>query len=360
MQSPRATLLCQYRYDPLDRLVADEQPKLPERQRFYCKSRLATEVQGATRYSIVQNEDQLLAQQQTKGGAPETTLLVTDPQRSVLQTLNENHPPQSIAYTPYGGVFLNALLSLLGFNGERRDPVTGSYLLGNGYRTFNPLLMRFNSSDALSPFGKGGLNAYAYCLGNPVSFSDSTGHMPKSILDLVRSVTKTTRTPSGSNMYQIRMIDDAAFTFIDKSRGKTRLNIKAHGEPGEPGEASRVVFKHRTLSPEQLHAELRINYPFDEFDDIRILACHSADGGSNSFAAKFSQITGKPVKGFSGIVVANNDPADILEQFNYSRQHSPQDPYKDLDDFFQNQIHRIEKGKSVRFFPKKTAEIRGG
>ncbi|VVN08981.1 hypothetical protein PS662_03749 [Pseudomonas fluorescens] len=175
MQPPRATLLCKYRYDPLDRLVANALPDEPERQRFYCKSRLATEIQGATCYSIVQSGDQLLAQQQIKGGVPETTLLVTDPQRSVLQTLHENDPPQSVAYTPYGGVFLNALFSLLGFNGERRDPVTGHYLLGNGYRAFNPVLTRFNSPDTFSPFGTGGLNTYAYCLGDPVNWDDRTG-----------------------------------------------------------------------------------------------------------------------------------------------------------------------------------------
>ncbi len=54
--------------------------------------------------------------------------------------------------------------------------MTGYYLLGNGYRAFNPVLMRFNSPDSLSPFGKGGLNAYAYCAGDPVNRVDPTGH----------------------------------------------------------------------------------------------------------------------------------------------------------------------------------------
>lgn len=66
---------------------------------------------------------------------------------------------------------------LLGFNGQPRDPFTGHYLLGNGYRAFNPVLMRFNSPDNASPFDKGGLNAYAYCLGDPVNMHDPTGHI---------------------------------------------------------------------------------------------------------------------------------------------------------------------------------------
>jgi len=36
--------------------------------------------------------------------------------------------------------------------------------------------MRFNSPDSLSPFGDGGLNGYAYCVGDPVNRSDPTGH----------------------------------------------------------------------------------------------------------------------------------------------------------------------------------------
>ncbi|WP_454252089.1 RHS repeat-associated core domain-containing protein [Pseudomonas sp. R151218B TE3479] len=83
----------------------------------------------------------------------------------------------ALVYTPYGHRSPeNGLLSLLGFNGERPDPVTGHYFLGNGYRTFNPVLMRFNSPDSLSPFGAGGLNSYAYCVDDPINRSDPTGH----------------------------------------------------------------------------------------------------------------------------------------------------------------------------------------
>ena len=64
----------------------------------------------------------------------------------------------------------------LGFNGEPRDPVTGCYHLGNGYRMYSPSLMRFQAVDTCSPFGKGGINAYAYCLGDPINQSDPSGH----------------------------------------------------------------------------------------------------------------------------------------------------------------------------------------
>jgi RHS repeat-associated protein len=119
-----------------------------------------------------------LAQLRREDVVVDTTLLTTDQQRSVLNVLDANrlHP---LAYTPYGHRPAESdSLSLLGFNGERPDPVTGHYLLGNGYRVFNPVLMRFNSPDSLSPFGEGGINAYAYCAGDPVNWIDPTGNTP--------------------------------------------------------------------------------------------------------------------------------------------------------------------------------------
>jgi RHS repeat-associated protein len=190
-------LLCQYHYDALDQLIGHTPANEAQLQRFYCKSRLATEIQGALRHSIVQHGDLLLAQQRSAGDARDTTLLATDQQRSVLQILKGTQPPLAIAYSPYGHRCTeNGLLSLLGFNGERPDPVTGYYLLGNGYRAFTPVLMRFNSPDSLSPFGQGGLNPYAYCLGDPVNFSDSSGQSPvlkKAILSLFKSASNSRR-----------------------------------------------------------------------------------------------------------------------------------------------------------------------
>jgi RHS repeat-associated protein len=177
MSSPDKTLLCRYHYDPLDRLADCTPSAQAHTQRFYLKERLTSEIQGSVQRSIFQQGDQLLAQQQRQDDAVETTLLATDQQRSVLHALDATQP-HPLAYTPYGHrPAENGLLSLLGFNGERADPVTGHYLLGNGYRAFNPVLMRFNSPDSLSPFGDGGLNAYAYCVGDPVNRLDPMGHV---------------------------------------------------------------------------------------------------------------------------------------------------------------------------------------
>lgn len=65
---------------------------------------------------------------------------------------------------------------VLGFNGERADPLNGTTHLGNGYRAYNPLLMRFTRAENLSPFAGGGINPYVYCDGDPVNHTDPSGH----------------------------------------------------------------------------------------------------------------------------------------------------------------------------------------
>jgi len=67
-------------------------------------------------------------------------------------------------------------ISLLGFNGERLDPLSGATHLGNGYRAYYPALRRFNCPDSWSPFGHGGINPYAYCAGDPINRTDPSGH----------------------------------------------------------------------------------------------------------------------------------------------------------------------------------------
>lgn len=169
------TLLYRYVYDALDRLTGLVPSEHEQVQRFYNIEHLVTELQGQTSRTVFQHGTQLLALQQREGDELNSQLLATDQQRSVLHAIDGTPRPQK-TYTPYGHRRAESgLSSLLGFNGERPDPVTGHYLLGNGHRAFNPVLMRFNSPDRLSPFGRGGLNPYAYCLGDPVNFSDPTG-----------------------------------------------------------------------------------------------------------------------------------------------------------------------------------------
>ena len=88
-----------------------------------------------------------------------------------------NQTVQGFTYSSYGGAPARSGNPLPGFNGERPDPISQTYHLGNGYRTYNPELMRFTAPDSWSPFGAGGLNAYAYCEGDPINRADPSGHM---------------------------------------------------------------------------------------------------------------------------------------------------------------------------------------
>lgn len=209
MPPKRATLLCRYQYDPLNRLTTCTLSASPGVQRFYLKSRLVTEVEDQQQRSIFQYQDQLLGQLLGYNGAVVATLLATDQQRSVLNALGARRQSSSFAYAPYGHRSLErGLPSLPGFNGEKPDPVTGHYLLGNGYRAFNPVLMRFNSPDNLSPFGKGGINAYVYCSGDPVNREDGTGHIwtflkrPLRALGIIRKSKAPSVSTPESSIYQ--------------------------------------------------------------------------------------------------------------------------------------------------------------
>ena len=178
MSSNNKRLIYSYAYDALDRHIKSGSSDADVTQLFYCQKRLITEIKGTVSTHVFETEHVVLAQHALQGSAHTTTLIAGDDKRSTLALLNTSQP-ESLAYNPYGhSAELPVLHLMAGFNGERRDPLSGHYLLGNGYRAFNPALMRFNSPDSLSPFGDGGINAYAYCGGDPVNREDPTGHMP--------------------------------------------------------------------------------------------------------------------------------------------------------------------------------------
>lgn len=110
-----------------------------------------------------------------------TVLLASDSSQSVIAEVADGKH-MSIAYSAYGEQSAQQeVATQLGFNGQLREARIGWYMLGNGYRTYNPRLMRFHSPDSWSPFGRGGLNLYMYCAGEPVMNSDPTGHIRQPI-----------------------------------------------------------------------------------------------------------------------------------------------------------------------------------
>ncbi|MGV8864271.1 MAG: RHS repeat-associated core domain-containing protein, partial [Pseudomonas sp.] len=169
----------QYRYDGHNHLVSTTQGAAVETLRFYEGDRLSNTVQGSTKIQYLYDGDTPLGQQQVDDDT-KTLLLMTNASNSVLGE-SQQAKLRTAVYSAYGERSSHddndgELQCLLAFNGEVRDEASGWYLLGQGYRAYNPTLMRFHSPDSLSPFGAGGVNPYGYCQGNPIAFQDPTGH----------------------------------------------------------------------------------------------------------------------------------------------------------------------------------------
>lgn len=163
-------LLCTYEYDVQGNLTRQILPNGATNNRFYALNQLSN-LQNENDVIAYTEGDQILAQMSTNSG---NTMFSVDYQGSIIAGHTGNESVQ-FRYTPYG--FRSETSALPGYTGEIIDPITGWYFLGNGYRVYNPVLMRFHSPDSLSPFGEGGLNPYTYCDGDPINYSDPTGHM---------------------------------------------------------------------------------------------------------------------------------------------------------------------------------------
>lgn len=165
-----------YGYDALNRLVTQTLGGSDSRALYYRGGEQVCEVKTS-----INKITRLI-----KSG--HTCLGMSDDDRGVTLTAGDRHDSPLLSlghaeesgtphvWSPYGGGE-KAEGGLPGFNGERADPLNGNYHLGNGNRAWNPRLMRFTCPDSLSPFGAGGINPYAYCAGDPVNFTDPSGHL---------------------------------------------------------------------------------------------------------------------------------------------------------------------------------------
>lgn len=157
-------------------------------RRFYQNGRVSTELGGSVTRSIFRHQGSLLAQC-TSGAEVSRSIMTVNNTNTVTSEFGHTGKTQ-FAYTPYGRrPGESKSNNPFAFNGEQLDTTTGCYFLGNGYRLFSPILRRFFSPDNLSPFEEGGLNAYAYCVGDPVNSTDPSGHFPRKMLLDVLSLT---------------------------------------------------------------------------------------------------------------------------------------------------------------------------
>lgn len=142
---------------------------------FYKKNKLTTLQSKETKRTIFHSTNHICAEINTpdNGGS---VLLATDDASSALKAYSSSNSEQHI-YSTYGfSASQPSHLTSIGFNGNHMDKTAGIFLLGLGHRGYSPNTFRFLSPDSFSPFGIGGINAYAYCAGDPINRSDPTGH----------------------------------------------------------------------------------------------------------------------------------------------------------------------------------------
>lgn len=106
-------------------------------------------------------------------------LLVPDRTQSILACVGPATDKPG-AFTPFG--YRRSGKVSAAWNGQVAESLSKHYLLGNGHRAYHPVLGRFSRPDALSPFGQGGLNTYAYCKGDPINATDPSGRISTALL----------------------------------------------------------------------------------------------------------------------------------------------------------------------------------
>jgi len=120
------------------------------------------------------------------------------------------------------------------FNGNLREARIDGYLLGNGYRLFHAPLMRFLIPDRWSPFGRGGINAYAYCNGDPVNGSDPSGRLRVPTLG---TLFRWKVPPKIKGSVEVNVFEQAYASFenlnwrqheVTKKYGRTKLSLDLH------------------------------------------------------------------------------------------------------------------------------------
>ncbi|WP_218186518.1 RHS repeat-associated core domain-containing protein [Pseudomonas sp. NBRC 111124] len=167
-------LLLTYRYDGHGHLIGVKATDEDEVLRRYQGNRLVCTRAGATDLYYLHDGERPLGLQHGKAPAS-PRLFWTNMTNSVIAESAQGDL-ENAQYTAFGETPESlALTGLLAFNGEARERAMGWYLLGRGYRAYNPGLMRFHSPDGLDPEDVG-INPYLYCNGNPVMWRDPTGH----------------------------------------------------------------------------------------------------------------------------------------------------------------------------------------
>ncbi|MGE8059389.1 RHS repeat-associated core domain-containing protein [Pseudomonas sp. NPDC089547] len=242
---------------------------------------------------------------------------------------NRTEFARRMTYCSYGYSHNNQRC-IISFKGEHPNSIDGSYFFGNGYRRYNPVLKRFERADTESPFGVGGINAYAFVLGDPINLSDPSGRGPGLPISPPLAFKGKIQLIKGLRVFTVasdKVPAGAIITIVAHGNGAGQLG-KKYG----PYHAAKKVYQ----------AMKNNNIPVDSYP-THLVSCRGADTSifnKTPAAQEWANLTGQPAISYKGVVVA-------------ARTKIPRRTKNSFDGFVNIFTH--ENFKPVTFYPDATA-----
>lgn len=183
----------------------------------------------------------------------------------------------------------------VGFNGECLERQSGMYALGNGYRWYSTALMRFNRADSVSPFGTGGINAYAYVQNDPVNRYDPDGHAQIGPIAVNGKMFKY-----NTGLKKVITFEGNFGIYKSKSGIFTKPKLFAYSH----GKLNAIKVGDQALSPEGFTRWLAKNdVKVKHYKEVVLVTCLSGytEPGMTSYAQQFSNLNNVKVSALNGL-----------------------------------------------------------
>ncbi len=158
------------------------------------------------------------------------------------------------------------------FNGQQYDPISQQYYLRARY--YNPVIGRFTQEDS---YNVDGLNLYAYCRNNPVSYVDPSGNICKAAADAIidkMKNNKATRNEQKKLAAYLRnkrnhgeTFDDAEQQMADRLGVHTSPNFRTPRQLQEDIDRIHAAITLRNGNPNIIAQQMRTTTITQGFDD---------------------------------------------------------------------------------------------
>ncbi|WP_085664332.1 RHS repeat-associated core domain-containing protein [Pseudomonas sp. B5(2017)] len=143
---------------------------------FYDNTRLSVVLKSDRGHRLISAAGTALSESSSPKSASHLLKGTDNTGSTLLLSPQGKQPSTQLVYSCYGYIDTrDRALPLALYQGGILDTFLGGYILG--IRLHHLLLMRFTSPDRFSPFMAGGLNTYAFCNGDPINYTDPSGHV---------------------------------------------------------------------------------------------------------------------------------------------------------------------------------------